>query len=349
MNFNFLCPLCYDEYQCSNNDTRRPLVLNCGHTFCAECLTSWERRDRVSCPICKDSKINKDYGSRGSPPVRYLPKNIDLCNRIESSRHVAKKLEPELKKAEPELKKTVGPSSRSATGRLTHSPQFKLLLFKYCSAPQSNKKKLTTRNSPGWKAFVRANDFAFEKEEQRFRELGFTDDFEEKVMLNIRAMLKRYPAENAKVDVVETKIVAENETETEIVAKTETEIVVEAETEIEILGETETEIVAGSPMPAWTSPNRIFTVDCFPADADENDNVDEALASYMDNLSMRVDANASNFHWVCDVCNQLECQCLCYICRQFICNCHDICNGCALLRTSCECKGNRKNLKKIKR
>ena len=90
-------------------------------------------------------------------------------------------------KLEPELKETEPPSP--ARSRYLHCPEFRLLLSRYCAAPRRNEQ--TSMKSPGWKAFDRANRYAFQEEEERFRELGFTGNFEGKVMLNIRAMIKR--------------------------------------------------------------------------------------------------------------------------------------------------------------
>jgi hypothetical protein len=49
------CSICFEGYNC---EKRKPLVINCGHTFCEICLKQIIEKDRASCPICK-FKINR--------------------------------------------------------------------------------------------------------------------------------------------------------------------------------------------------------------------------------------------------------------------------------------------------
>eukprot|EP00002_Diphylleia_rotans_P005964 TRINITY_DN151_c1_g2_i2.p1 TRINITY_DN151_c1_g2~~TRINITY_DN151_c1_g2_i2.p1 ORF type:complete len:178 (-),score=47.24 TRINITY_DN151_c1_g2_i2:729-1262(-) len=50
------CPLCFELYD-------DPRILTCGHSFCRQCIDSWQRRsnpnvqDRVSCPICRGETL----------------------------------------------------------------------------------------------------------------------------------------------------------------------------------------------------------------------------------------------------------------------------------------------------
>lgn len=45
------CVICYRDYG-DQSPSRRPLVISCGHTFCASCLSRL-RDDR--CPVCRSS------------------------------------------------------------------------------------------------------------------------------------------------------------------------------------------------------------------------------------------------------------------------------------------------------
>jgi len=44
------CPTCLELY---NDDTKRPRNLQCGHTFCEECLTRLIQETRLACPTCR--------------------------------------------------------------------------------------------------------------------------------------------------------------------------------------------------------------------------------------------------------------------------------------------------------
>ena len=42
------CPICQVEF---NLTTRKPLILNCGHTICLECLQKIENPNGITCPF----------------------------------------------------------------------------------------------------------------------------------------------------------------------------------------------------------------------------------------------------------------------------------------------------------
>ena len=47
--FNQLqCSICNDIFDC-------PTIINCGHTFCKNCIQKWteEKRNKSTCPICR--------------------------------------------------------------------------------------------------------------------------------------------------------------------------------------------------------------------------------------------------------------------------------------------------------
>lgn len=48
------CKVCMERY---NEIDRKPLFLNCGHTFCAKCLKYLYKKDSMKCPL--DKKNNK--------------------------------------------------------------------------------------------------------------------------------------------------------------------------------------------------------------------------------------------------------------------------------------------------
>ena len=48
LNFCGVCKLIY------NNGDRIPRILvNCGHTYCTNCLSKYYRKCRIRCPFCK--------------------------------------------------------------------------------------------------------------------------------------------------------------------------------------------------------------------------------------------------------------------------------------------------------
>ncbi|KAK4316324.1 hypothetical protein Pmani_012508 [Petrolisthes manimaculis] len=61
-----MCKVCRDNYSLQNE----PVSLQCGHSFCRECLGHLEKRGALHCPICSTQE------TRG--PVHLLPVNHDL-------------------------------------------------------------------------------------------------------------------------------------------------------------------------------------------------------------------------------------------------------------------------------
>jgi hypothetical protein len=45
-----ICKVCYDRY---NSESRCPINLPCGHTFCKNCISSLQKRGPAKCPLCK--------------------------------------------------------------------------------------------------------------------------------------------------------------------------------------------------------------------------------------------------------------------------------------------------------
>jgi len=45
-----VCPICQDRM----SDLRDPIVLECGHLFCEECVSQWFEREKT-CPLCRVS------------------------------------------------------------------------------------------------------------------------------------------------------------------------------------------------------------------------------------------------------------------------------------------------------
>lgn len=48
------CDVCRSDY---DTTTKRPLILNCGHTFCRECVEALARRGLIKCPNCRTSEM----------------------------------------------------------------------------------------------------------------------------------------------------------------------------------------------------------------------------------------------------------------------------------------------------
>jgi len=46
-----LCPICHDAFN-------TPIVLECGHIFCDECVQTWFKREQT-CPMCR-AKVSDD-------------------------------------------------------------------------------------------------------------------------------------------------------------------------------------------------------------------------------------------------------------------------------------------------
>ena len=60
------CPSCYEFFDAN---TRVPRNLNCGHTFCEECLLKIEEQKLAMCPICRTA-LTKPF------KAKKLPKNF---------------------------------------------------------------------------------------------------------------------------------------------------------------------------------------------------------------------------------------------------------------------------------
>lgn len=45
-----ICKVCYEQY---NLESRCPINLPCGHTFCKNCISSLQNRGSAKCPLCK--------------------------------------------------------------------------------------------------------------------------------------------------------------------------------------------------------------------------------------------------------------------------------------------------------
>ena len=57
---NIECPLCYEVYLTNANSLKSPRILiNCGHSYCFECLKSMFKDSEIKCPVClKITKVN---------------------------------------------------------------------------------------------------------------------------------------------------------------------------------------------------------------------------------------------------------------------------------------------------
>ena len=64
-----ICGVCRKKYNVGDRIPR--ILVNCGHTYCTSCLSSYYRKSRLRCPFCK--KLVKHLDS-----VETLPLNIPL-------------------------------------------------------------------------------------------------------------------------------------------------------------------------------------------------------------------------------------------------------------------------------
>lgn len=60
------CPICFDTY---NDKDKIPRILQCGHTFCQNCLMDLRTSNILTCPTCR-----KYF----SPDVKQLIKNFTI-------------------------------------------------------------------------------------------------------------------------------------------------------------------------------------------------------------------------------------------------------------------------------
>jgi E3 ubiquitin-protein ligase KEG len=63
------CPICYDHY---NDKDKIPRILQCGHTFCQNCLMDLRTSNILTCPTCR-----KYF----APDVKQLIKNFTILGK----------------------------------------------------------------------------------------------------------------------------------------------------------------------------------------------------------------------------------------------------------------------------
>ena len=63
------CPICYDHY---NDKDKIPHILQCGHTFCQNCLMDLRTSNILTCPTCR-----KYF----APDVKQLIKNFTILGK----------------------------------------------------------------------------------------------------------------------------------------------------------------------------------------------------------------------------------------------------------------------------
>ncbi|XP_067867997.1 RING finger protein 225 [Heterodontus francisci] len=89
------CAICFSNY---NNVFRTPKVLDCGHTFCLECLARMNMKSHVSeaiqCPMCRNLTLVPKDGlpKLGNDPIvlSCLPEAMQKIQSIRFSRDKGK-------------------------------------------------------------------------------------------------------------------------------------------------------------------------------------------------------------------------------------------------------------------
>lgn len=75
------CPSCIEYF---DGDRRIPRNLNCGHTFCEECLLKIEEQKLTCCPICRTA-LQKHFKAKSLPKnfiaLDYAVKQQELLKR----------------------------------------------------------------------------------------------------------------------------------------------------------------------------------------------------------------------------------------------------------------------------
>lgn len=72
------CPSCQKPYSHSTFEAYPRVLINCGHTFCHNCIASHFKQDTIQCFNC--TKINIVSG------IEKFPINEELMNIIKKSR-----------------------------------------------------------------------------------------------------------------------------------------------------------------------------------------------------------------------------------------------------------------------
>lgn len=68
------CKVCMDKY---NDSDKKPLFLNCGHTFCTRCLRLIYKRQALRCPLDKKEFKYESFVS--------IPTNFSVLNCLHSN------------------------------------------------------------------------------------------------------------------------------------------------------------------------------------------------------------------------------------------------------------------------
>lgn len=82
-----VCGVCKQKYNVGDRIPR--ILVNCGHTYCTNCLMIYYRKNRIRCPFCK--KLVKNLES-----VELLPLNISIFSEaIQNDPDLLDILDPE--------------------------------------------------------------------------------------------------------------------------------------------------------------------------------------------------------------------------------------------------------------
>jgi len=77
-----MCKICLDQY---NSDSKKPLILNCGHTFCQDCISKSYSLSQIRCPMDKKTFIY--------PKLEDIGRNWDIQDCLQLHAEKQKKKE----------------------------------------------------------------------------------------------------------------------------------------------------------------------------------------------------------------------------------------------------------------
>ena len=88
---SIICEICLEEYHNSFNSEKTPRILECGDTFCTQCLKKMKKnQEKIICPVCRAESYEE---------IEKIRVNKYIINQIEKKilsaiKHLDKEIEP---------------------------------------------------------------------------------------------------------------------------------------------------------------------------------------------------------------------------------------------------------------